>query len=87
MKKKLFEIYEIDSYLKPVFDSDEWYTLDGKCYSMYDFTKNKYLVCYRNDDYKEDETIENLIKENQQLSKKINHLLNELKELKEEGKE
>lgn len=27
--------------------------------------------------------IDNLIKENQQLSKKINHLLNELKELEE----
>ena len=60
MEKKLFELYEIDK--KPVYDSDEWYTLDGKCYSMYDFKKNKYLVCYRNDDYKEDEMIENLIK-------------------------
>lgn len=85
MEKKLFEIYETDK--KPVYDSDKWHTLEGKCYSMYDFTKNKYFVCYRNDDYKEDEMIESLIKENQQLSKKINHLLNELKELKEEGKE
>ena len=85
MEKKLFEIYETDT--KPLYDRDEWHTLEGKYYSMYDFTKNKYLVCYRNDDYKEDEMIESLIKENQQLSKKINHLLNELKELKEEGKE
>lgn len=84
MEKKLFEIYETDT--KPLYDRDEWHTLEGKCYSMYDFTKNKYLVCYRNDDYKEDEMIESLIKENIRLDKKINHLLNEIQELKEEGK-